>query len=35
MESQEIVNDIDNILKLTIPQKYLQVLNGKNYESTK
>ena len=33
MESQEIVNDIDNILKLTIPQKYLQVLNGKNYES--
>ena len=33
MESQEIVNDIDNILKLKIPQKYLQVLNGKNYES--
>ena len=33
MESQEIVNDIDNILKLIIPQKYLQVLNGKNYES--
>ena len=33
MESQEIVNDIDNILKLTIPQKYLQTLNGKNYES--
>ena len=33
MESQEIVNDIDNILKLAIPQKYLQVLNGKNYKS--
>ena len=33
MESQEIVNDIDNILKWRIPQKYLQVLNGKNYES--
>ena len=33
MESQEIVNDIDNILKLKIPQKYLQTLNGKNYES--
>ena len=33
MESQEIVNDIDNILKLTIPQKYLQTLNGNNYET--
>lgn len=33
IESQEIVNDIDNILKLKIPQKYLQTLNGKNYES--
>lgn len=30
MESQEIVNDIDNILKLKIPQKYLQTLNGSN-----
>ena len=30
MESQEIVNDIDNILKLKIPQKYLQTLNGNN-----
>ena len=33
MESQEIVNDIDNILKLKIPQKYLQTLNGNNYET--
>ena len=33
MESQEIVNDIDNILKLKIPQKYLQTLNGSNYET--
>ena len=33
IESQEIVNDIDNILKLKIPQKYLQTLNGNNYET--